>query len=47
MDLLALLYIVVRILYVMLYLADNAKLRSVVWSIALAINIGILFAGYR
>lgn len=46
-DLLALLYIAARILYVMLYLADNAKLRSVVWSIALAINIGILFAGYR
>lgn len=46
-DLLALLFIVARILYVMLYLADNAKLRSVVWSIALALNIGILFAGFR
>lgn len=46
-DLLALLYIVTRILYVMLYLADNAKLRSVVWTIAFGLNIAILFAGFR
>ena len=46
-DLLALLYIAARILYVMLYLADNAKLRSAVWTVAFALNIGILFAGFR
>ncbi|TXH90799.1 MAG: glutathione metabolism protein [Rhodoferax sp.] len=46
-DLLALLFIVARILYVMLYLADNAKLRSTVWTIGLALNVGILFAGFR
>ncbi len=46
-DLLALLYIVARILYVMLYLADSAKLRSTVWSVAFLLNIGILFVGYR
>ena len=46
-DLLALLYIAARILYVMMYLADNAKIRSVVWTVAFALNIGILFAGFR
>lgn len=46
-DLLALLFIMARILYVMLYLADNAKLRSMVWTIGLALNVGILFAGFR
>lgn len=46
-DLLALLFIVARIFYVMLYLADNAKLRSTVWTIGLALNVGILFAGFR
>lgn len=46
-DLLALLYIAARILYVMMYLADNAKVRSVVWTVAFALNIGILFAGFR
>lgn len=46
-DLLALLYIAARILYVMLYLADIAKLRSAVWTVAFALNIAILFAGYR
>jgi len=46
-DLLALLYIAARILYIMLYLADNAKVRSVVWTVAFALNVGILFAGFR
>lgn len=47
LDVLALLYIVVRVLYVMLYVSDAAMLRSVVWTLAFALNIGILFIGYR
>lgn len=46
-DLLALLFIAARILYIMLYISDVAKLRSVVWTVAFLINVTILFAGFR
>jgi uncharacterized MAPEG superfamily protein len=44
LDLLAFLYIVLRLTYVLLYVADLATLRSVVWLLALLVNIAILFA---
>ncbi|MGQ0709453.1 MAG: MAPEG family protein [Rhodoferax sp.] len=47
LDLMALLYIVLRVFYVMLYVADAATLRSGVWMLAFLLNIGILFIGYR
>ena len=47
LDLLALLFIVLRLAYIMMYLADMAKSRSLVWALALLVNIAILFAGYR
>jgi uncharacterized MAPEG superfamily protein len=40
------LWILLRLVYVMMYLADMPKLRSVVWLMAVLVNIGILFAGY-
>ena len=43
--LLALVWVVLRLVYVLLYVADQATARSAVWSLALAVNIGILFAG--
>ncbi len=46
-DVMALLYIVLRVLYVMLYVADVSTLRSIVWGLAFFLNIGILFLGYR
>jgi len=46
-DMLAAVYVVLRMVYILLYLANLANLRSVVWALALAINITILFAGYR
>jgi uncharacterized MAPEG superfamily protein len=43
-DVLAFLFVVLRLLYVLLYVADIAKARSLVWTAALAVNIAILFA---
>lgn len=47
LDILALLFIFLRIAYVMMYVADLAKARSAIWAAALFINICILFSGYR
>ena len=46
-DILAFMYVVLRILYIMMYVADMATARSAVWAAALLVNIGILFIGYR
>ncbi|MCJ7798548.1 MAG: MAPEG family protein [Polaromonas sp.] len=47
LDLLAMLFVVLRMAYVIMYVADLAKTRSAIWVLALLVNIGILFAGYR
>ena len=47
LDLLAVAFIALRLLYIALYVADLATLRSVVWGLALMVNIAILFSGYR
>jgi uncharacterized MAPEG superfamily protein len=47
LDILALLFIVLRIAYVMMYVADLTKARSAIWGLAFFVNIGILFSGYR
>ena len=47
LDILAFLFVVLRILYIMMYVAGMANVRSVVWVAALAVNLGILFIGYR
>ena len=47
LDILALMFVLLRIAYIMMYVADLAKARSVIWSLALFVNIGILFSGYR
>jgi len=46
-DILAFLFVVLRILYIMMYVAGLPTARSLVWVAALAVNIGILFIGYR
>ncbi len=43
LDVLAFIWVVLRMLYILMYLADMATLRSVVWVLALGVNIGILF----
>lgn len=47
LDILAFLFVVLRILYIMMYVADMAKTRSAVWATALLLNIWILFTGFR
>ncbi len=44
LDVLAFLFIVLRLLYIMMYVADLATVRSIVWVLALVVNIAILFA---
>jgi uncharacterized MAPEG superfamily protein len=40
---LAVLFLIVRIAYVFTYLGDRPTLRSILWSIGFAINVGIFF----
>jgi uncharacterized MAPEG superfamily protein len=47
LDLLAFLFVFLRILYIMMYVAGLSNVRSIVWSIAFAVNLVILFIGYR
>ena len=47
LDLLALLYVMLRLFYIMMYVSDMPKARSLVWGAAFVVNIGIFFIGYR
>ncbi len=47
LDMLALLYVMLRIFYIMMYVSDMPTVRSAVWGAAFFVNIGILFLGYR
>lgn len=44
LDVLAFLYIVLRLLYTMMYVADLATVRSLVWGLAFLVNVAILFS---
>ena len=46
-DILAFMFVVLRVAYVLMYVADMAKTRSVIWAAALLINIWILLTGFR
>ena len=43
-DLLAALFVLLRIVYIGLYVGNKASLRSLVWFAALCVNVAILFA---
>ena len=47
LDILALLFVVLRVIYVAMYVAGLATVRSGIWALAFLVNIGILFLGYR
>jgi len=47
LNLLALAFVLLRALYIALYVADKATLRSLVWAAGMAVNVAILFLGYR
>ena len=46
-DILAFMFVVLRIAYVLMYVADMAQIRSVIWLAALLVNIWLLFTGFR
>ena len=47
LDVLAVVFVVLRIIYVLMYVAGMAKMRSAIWTAALLVNIVILFLGYK
>jgi uncharacterized MAPEG superfamily protein len=46
-DILSLIFITLRVIYVAMYVAGLPMIRSGVWAVALLVNVGILFVGYR
>ena len=46
LDILAITFIVLRMVYIVMYVADMAKLRSVGWALGFLVNVGILFSGF-
>ena len=47
LDVLAFVFVVLRMLYILMYLANLPMVRSGVWTMALVVNVAILFIGYR
>jgi uncharacterized MAPEG superfamily protein len=47
LDILAVLFVTLRVIYIAMYVAGLPMVRSTIWTLALLVNIGILFAGYR
>ncbi len=47
LDVLAVTFIVLRVLYIYCYLIDRAGRRSLMWSLAFLVNVAILFLGFR
>ena len=47
LDLLALAFVVLRLGYIAMYVANLASARTVVWALAFLVNIGIFFTGFR
>ena len=45
LDILAFLFIFTRLVYILMYLADMATVRSLAWVVALGLNIAILLSG--
>lgn len=46
-DILAVVFVTLRIMYIAMYVGGLPVVRSLLWALALLVNIGILFAGYR
>lgn len=47
LDILAFVFVLLRTGYVLMYVADMAKTRTSIWTLALLVNVAILFIGYR
>lgn len=47
LDLLAMLFVMLRMFYIMMYVSNMPTARSAVWAGAFMVNVAILFVGYR
>ena len=47
LDLLAMLWVFLRLFYILMYVGDMPRARSAVWAAAFLVNIAILLIGYR
>ncbi|MDP3760023.1 MAG: MAPEG family protein [Ramlibacter sp.] len=47
LDILAVLFVTLRVIYIAMYVAGLPTIRSAIWALALLANVGILFSGYR
>lgn len=47
LDILAFIFVLLRVGYILVYIADMAKIRSGIWTLALIVNMAIFFLGYR
>lgn len=47
LDILAFVFVVLRMLYVMMYVGNLPTARSGIWTLAFLVNIAILFSGWR
>ncbi len=47
LDILAVLFITLRIIYVLMYVAGLPRTRSAIWALALLVNVGIFLSGWR
>jgi uncharacterized MAPEG superfamily protein len=46
-DILAVVFITLRVIYIAMYVAGLPRTRSAIWLLALLVNVAILFAGWR
>ena len=46
-DILAIVFVTLRIMYIAMYVGGLPTVRSAIWALALLVNIGIFFGGYR
>ncbi len=46
-DILAVVFVTLRIIYIAMYVAGLPTIRSVIWSLALLVNVAILFTGWH
>lgn len=47
LDVLAFLFVFLRLIYIMAYVSGMGTARSLVWTAGLAVNVAIFFLGYR
>lgn len=47
LDILAMLFVTLRVIYIAMYVAGLPMVRSAIWSLALLVNIAIFLSGWR